>query len=44
MSIHEHLPPEARNDLKQVGWTKGVELAQAGQAGPTALRLCNLVA
>ena len=28
MSIHEHLPPEARNQLKQVGWTKGVELAK----------------
>jgi hypothetical protein len=28
MSIHEHLPPEARRELKQVGWTKGVELAK----------------
>jgi hypothetical protein len=28
MSIHEHLPPEARKDLKQVGWTKGLELAK----------------
>jgi len=28
MSIHEHLPPQARKDLKQVGWTKGVELAK----------------
>jgi hypothetical protein len=28
MSIHEHLPPQARRDLKQVGWTKGVELAK----------------
>jgi hypothetical protein len=28
MSIHEHLPPQARNDLKEVGWTKGVELAK----------------
>ena len=28
MSIHEHLPPEARKDLKQVGWTKGVELTK----------------
>jgi hypothetical protein len=28
MSIHEHLPPEARKELKQVGWTKGVELAK----------------
>ena len=28
MSIHEHLPPQARRELKQVGWTKGVELAR----------------
>src|SRR5438874_11926894 len=28
MSIHEHLPPQVRRDLKQVGWTKGVELAK----------------
>src|ERR1700733_4667140 len=23
MSIHEHLPPQARKDLKEEGWTKG---------------------
>src|ERR1041385_5737917 len=28
MSIHEHLPPEARKNLKEVGWTKGLELAK----------------
>ena len=28
MSIHEHLPLEARKELKQVGWTKGLELAK----------------
>jgi hypothetical protein len=28
MSIHEHLPPQVRKELKQVGWTKGVELAK----------------
>jgi hypothetical protein len=28
MSIHEHLPPEARKDLKVVGWTKGLELTK----------------
>ena len=28
MSIHEHLPPQARKSLKAVGWTKGVELAK----------------
>jgi hypothetical protein len=32
MSIHKHLPPEARKDLKQVGWTKGVELAKLARA------------
>ncbi len=26
--IHEHLPPQARRELKQVGWSKGVELAK----------------
>jgi hypothetical protein len=28
MSIHEHLPPQARKELKKVGWTKGLELAK----------------
>jgi hypothetical protein len=28
MSIHEHLPPQARKQLKEVGWTKGLELAK----------------
>src|ERR1700687_5391325 len=28
MSITEHLPPQARKDLKEVGWTKGLELAK----------------
>jgi hypothetical protein len=28
MSIHEHLPPEIRRALKQVGWSKGLELAK----------------
>src|ERR1700687_2369103 len=28
MSIHEHLPPQVRKDLKQVGWAKGIELAK----------------
>jgi len=28
MSIHEHLPPQARKELKQVGWSKGIELAK----------------
>src|SRR6201990_2057235 len=33
MSIHEHLPPQARKDLKEVGWTKGLELAKVARAG-----------
>src|SRR5437763_8467729 len=28
MSIHEHLPPSVKRELKQVGWTKGLELAK----------------
>ena len=31
MSIHEHLPPQARKDLKAVGWTKGLELAKVAR-------------
>ena len=38
MSIHEHLPPQARRELKEVGWTKGLELAKLarrdGHANP----------
>src|ERR1039458_10730171 len=25
MSIHEHLPPQARKDLQKVGWTQGLD-------------------
>src|ERR1017187_8304977 len=28
MSIHAHLPPQVRRELKQLGWTKGLELAK----------------
>jgi len=31
MSIHEHLPPQARAELKRVGWTKGLELAKVAR-------------
>ncbi len=31
MSIHEHLPLQARKDLQQVGWTKGLELAKVAR-------------
>jgi len=26
--FHEHLPPQARRQMKEVGWAKGVELAK----------------
>jgi len=32
MSIHEHLPPQAKKGLKEVGWTKGLELAKVARA------------
>jgi hypothetical protein len=32
MSIHENLPPQARKSLKEVGWTKGMELAKVARA------------
>jgi hypothetical protein len=32
MSIHENLPPQARKSLKEVGWTKGTELAKVARA------------
>jgi len=28
MSIHENLPPQARKELKEVGWAKGIELVK----------------
>jgi hypothetical protein len=31
--IHEHLPPQARRELKEVGWTKGLELAKVARRG-----------
>ena len=43
MAIHEHLPPEARKGLKQIGWTKGVELTRNWPRRDwPGLRLCNL--
>jgi hypothetical protein len=44
MSIHEHLPPQVRKGLKEVGWTKGLELAKLARKAGRALRKCNLVA
>jgi hypothetical protein len=31
MSIHEHLPPKVRKELREVGWTKGLELAKVAR-------------
>src|SRR5713101_1410512 len=31
MSIHDRLPPQARKELKKVGWTKGLELAKVAR-------------
>lgn len=31
MSIHEHLPPAARKQLKEVGWTKALELVKVAR-------------
>jgi hypothetical protein len=33
MSIHEHLPAPVKRELKQVGWTKGLELAKLARRG-----------
>lgn len=32
MSIHEQLPPQIRRELKDVGWTKGLELAKLARS------------
>jgi hypothetical protein len=32
MSIHEYLPPQVKRELKQVGWTKGLELAKLARS------------
>jgi hypothetical protein len=31
MSIHENLPPQARRQLKEIGWAKGLELAKVAR-------------
>jgi hypothetical protein len=31
MSIHENLPPQARLQLKEIGWTKGLDLAKVAR-------------
>ncbi len=32
MSIHEHLPPEVKRELKHLGWAKGLELAKLARS------------
>src|SRR5205814_9906832 len=32
MSIHEHLPKQIKRELKQVGWSKGLELAKLARS------------
>jgi len=32
MSIHEHLPPQVRKELKHIGWSKGLELAKLARS------------
>jgi hypothetical protein len=32
MSIHEHLPPQIRRELKQVGWTKAAMLTKVARS------------
>src|SRR5437762_8591912 len=32
MSIHEHLPPQIRRELKQVGWSKATELTKVARS------------
>jgi hypothetical protein len=32
MSIHEHLPPQIKRELKLVGWSKGLELAKLARS------------
>src|SRR5450759_4493115 len=34
MSIHEHLPKQARKDLKRVGWSKAAELVKVARRDP----------
>ena len=44
MSIHEHLPPQVRRELKAGGLDEGAGVGQAGAQAGAALRKCNLVA
>src|ERR1700731_1439586 len=35
MSIHEHLPPQARKQVKEVDWAKGIELTKLARRDGT---------
>ena len=44
MSIHEQLPRQVRNELKQVGWSKAAELAKVARREGKQVQKCRLVA
>ncbi len=44
MSIHEHLPPQARKESQGGGLDEGIGVGEGGAQGWAGLRLCNLVA
>jgi hypothetical protein len=41
MSIHEQLPRQIRNELKQVGWSKAAELAKVARRDPEHFESAN---
>jgi hypothetical protein len=41
MSIHEHLPAQARRELKEVGWSKGLELAKLARCCGSPSPACS---
>ena len=44
MSIHKHLPPQVKKDLKRVGWAKGLQLAKLARNQDQHFERCNPVA
>ena len=42
MSIHEHLPPQVRKELKQVGVDERQGIGEVSTSGGSAVRLCTL--
>ena len=43
MSIHEHLPPQIRKELKQVGWAKAAELTKVARSDGKAFKSAPMV-